>query len=131
MSRDRCILIGRTTVLSCLMRALGYKYTIIIGLVLQAVQLFIYGIWTTPWLMWVAGVMAALSTIIYPAISALVSKNADPEQQGERVVSRCLSKLPIFLRRGAGHTHWYEGTVYGSRAGYIRALFLSIPRPLG
>ena len=53
-----------------------------IGLVLQAVQLFIYGIWTTPWLMWVAGILAALSTIIYPAISALVSKNSDPEQQG-------------------------------------------------
>ena len=65
------------------MRAFGYKYTIITGLVLQAIQLFIYGIWTTPWLMWVAGVMAALSTIIYPAISALVSKNADAEQQGE------------------------------------------------
>ena len=33
-------------------------------------------------LMWVAGLLAGLSTIIYPAISALVSKNADAEQQG-------------------------------------------------
>ena len=67
ISCDCCILIGQTMVLSYLMRAFGYKYTIITGLVLQAIQLFIYGIWTTPWLMWVAGVMAALSTIIYPS----------------------------------------------------------------
>lgn len=32
--------------------------------------------------MWIAGLLAALSSIIYPAISALVSKNADAEQQG-------------------------------------------------
>ena len=67
------------------MKILGYKYTIIIGLLLQAVQLFIYGIWTTPLLMWGAGLLAALASIIYPAISALVSKNAEPEQQGEGV----------------------------------------------
>jgi len=33
-------------------------------------------------LMWVACILAAFSSIIYPAISALVSKNADAEQQG-------------------------------------------------
>ena len=33
-------------------------------------------------LMWIAGILAALSSIIYPAISALVSKNANAEQQG-------------------------------------------------
>ena len=64
------------------MHVLGHKYTIIVGLVTQAIQLFIYGVWTTKWLMWVAGIFASLSTLIYPAISALVSKNADPEQQG-------------------------------------------------
>ena len=35
-----------------------------------------------PRLMWVAGMLAASSSIIYPAISAMVSKNAEPEQQG-------------------------------------------------
>ena len=64
------------------MHIVGHKYTIICGLIVQAVQLFIYGVWTSKWLMWTAGVFAALSTIIYPAISALVSKNAEPEQQG-------------------------------------------------
>ena len=33
-------------------------------------------------MMWVAGLLAAMSTIIYPSISSLVSKNADPDQQG-------------------------------------------------
>ena len=64
------------------MHIVGHKYTIICGLIVQAIQLFIYGVWTTKWLMWVAGMFAALSSIIYPAISALVSKNAEPEQQG-------------------------------------------------
>lgn len=33
-------------------------------------------------LMWLAGMLAASASIIYPAISAMVSRNADPEQQG-------------------------------------------------
>ncbi len=53
-----------------------------IGLLLQAIQLFIYGLWTTKWMMWLAGVFASLSSIIYPTISGLVSRNAEPEQQG-------------------------------------------------
>ena len=65
------------------MKLFGHKYTIIVGLILQAIQLFIYGVWTSKWLMWTAGIFASFSSIIYPAISALVSKNADAEQQGE------------------------------------------------
>lgn len=40
---------AQTLGLSWLMGCFGYKYTIIIGLVFQAVQLFIYGVWTTKW----------------------------------------------------------------------------------
>ena len=57
-----------------------------IGLLLQAIQLFIYGVWTSVWLMWVAGMLASISSLIYPAISALVSRNADPEQQGQTML---------------------------------------------
>ena len=64
------------------MKYFGHKYTIMIGLLLQAIQLFIYGLWTTKWMMWLAGVFASLSSIIYPTISGLVSRNAEPEQQG-------------------------------------------------
>ena len=40
---------AQTLGLSWLMACFGYKYTIIIGLVFQAVQLFIYGVWTAKW----------------------------------------------------------------------------------
>ena len=33
-------------------------------------------------LMWIAGIFAAFASIIYPAISSLVSKSTDAEQQG-------------------------------------------------
>ena len=75
------------------MHVLGHKYTIIVGLIVQAIQLFIYGVWTTKWLMWIAGIFASLSTLIYPAISALVSKNADPEQQGNKSLIIVLNYL--------------------------------------
>ena len=32
--------------------------------------------------MWLAGIFASIASIIYPAISALVSKNSSSEQQG-------------------------------------------------
>ena len=41
--------IAQTLLLSSLMNYFGYKLTIIIGLVLQAIQLSIYGIWTSKW----------------------------------------------------------------------------------
>jgi hypothetical protein len=33
-------------------------------------------------MMWTAGILAAISSITYPAISAFVSTNADPDKQG-------------------------------------------------
>jgi MFS family permease len=74
--------LAQTAGLTLLVSLVGNKYCIIVGLFLQAIQLVIYGIWTSTWLMWVAGMLAASASIIYPAISAMVSKNAEPEQQG-------------------------------------------------
>jgi hypothetical protein len=33
-------------------------------------------------MMWAAGAVAAMSSITFPAISAIVSRNAEPDQQG-------------------------------------------------
>ena len=41
--------------------------------------------------MWAAGAVAAMSSITFPAISAIVSRNADPDQQGEHPPSTSLS----------------------------------------
>jgi predicted MFS family arabinose efflux permease len=79
-----CILsvVAQTIVLSSLMQYFGYKKSIIIGLAFQVTQLMIYGLYTTKIIMGVAGILAAMSSITYPAVSALVSKNADADQQG-------------------------------------------------
>lgn len=33
-------------------------------------------------MMWAAGAVAAMSSITFPAVSALISRTADPDQQG-------------------------------------------------
>ena len=64
------------------MRYLGAKCTIIFGLVFEMAQLTIYGFGSEQWLMWIAGAIAATSSITYPAISAFVSAHTEPERQG-------------------------------------------------
>jgi len=65
-----------------LMRTVGGKATILIGLVFEMLQLAWYGFGSQMWMMWSAGILAAISSISYPAISAFVSTHADADQQG-------------------------------------------------
>lgn len=75
-------IIAQTAVLSLLMRSIGNKNTILLGLVFQMLQLAWYGFGSEPWMMWAAGAVAAMSSITFPAVSALVSRNAESDQQG-------------------------------------------------
>ncbi|XP_048833291.1 hippocampus abundant transcript 1 protein-like [Brienomyrus brachyistius] len=75
-------IIAQTVVLGLLMRSIGNKNTILLGLGFQILQLAWYGFGSQPWMMWAAGAVAAMSSITFPAISAIVSRNADPDQQG-------------------------------------------------
>ncbi|KRK01445.1 hippocampus abundant transcript 1 protein isoform X2 [Drosophila yakuba] len=68
--------------LGSFMQVFGAKRTIIMGLALEIVQLLWYGFGSQKWMMWSAGVVAALGSITYPAISAFVSLYAAPESQG-------------------------------------------------
>ncbi|XP_017136088.1 hippocampus abundant transcript 1 protein isoform X1 [Drosophila miranda] len=68
--------------LGSFMKVFGAKRTIIVGLALEIVQLLWYGLGSQKWMMWSAGVVAALASITYPAISAFVSLYASPESQG-------------------------------------------------
>ncbi|KAH8302676.1 hypothetical protein KR044_009392, partial [Drosophila immigrans] len=68
--------------LGSFMKVLGAKRTIIMGLALELVQLLWYGLSSQKWMMWSAGVVAALGSVTYPAISAFVSLYAAPESQG-------------------------------------------------
>ncbi|XP_036409548.1 hippocampus abundant transcript 1 protein-like [Megalops cyprinoides] len=75
-------IVAQTVVLSFLMRSIGNKNTILLGLGFQILQLAWYGFGSEPWMMWAAGAVAAMSSITFPAVSALVSRTADPDQQG-------------------------------------------------
>lgn len=75
-------ILAQTVMLGVLMRSIGNKNTILLGLGFQILQLAWYGFGSQPWMMWAAGAVAAMSSITFPAISAIVSRNADPDQQG-------------------------------------------------
>ncbi|XP_077376707.1 hippocampus abundant transcript-like protein 1 isoform X2 [Festucalex cinctus] len=75
-------IIAQTLLLSVLMRTLGNKKTVLLGLTFQLVQLAWYAFGSEPWMMWAAGTVAAMSSITFPAISALVSRSAAADQQG-------------------------------------------------
>lgn len=68
--------------LGMLMKNLGCKHTIMLGLLFELLQLLWYGFGTTTWMMWAAGMLASLSSITYPAISAFVSILSTPDRQG-------------------------------------------------
>ncbi|XP_074044352.1 hippocampus abundant transcript 1 protein isoform X2 [Macrotis lagotis] len=74
-------IIAQTIILSLLMRSIGNKNTILLGLGFQILQLAWYGFGSEPWMMWAAGAVAAMSSITFPAVSALVSRTADADQQ--------------------------------------------------
>ncbi|KAM7077748.1 LOW QUALITY PROTEIN: hippocampus abundant transcript-like protein 1 [Ciconia maguari] len=75
-------IIAQTMFFSILMRSIGNKNTILLGLGFQILPLAWYGFASQSWMMWAAGAVAAMSSITFPVISALVSRNAESDQQG-------------------------------------------------
>lgn len=53
-----------------------------IGLFMQGTQLLLLSLGHSFWLMWITGIIASLSSITYPAISAYISTYADSDKQG-------------------------------------------------
>ncbi|XP_027023153.2 hippocampus abundant transcript-like protein 1 [Tachysurus fulvidraco] len=75
-------IIAQTLLLSVLMKKIGNKNTVLLGLGFQLFQLAWYGFGSETWMMWSAGAVAAMSSITFPTISALVSHITDHGQQG-------------------------------------------------
>uniref|UniRef100_A0A674BU41 Major facilitator superfamily domain containing 14B n=2 Tax=Salmo trutta TaxID=8032 RepID=A0A674BU41_SALTR len=75
-------IIAQTLLLTYFMRTIGNKNTVLLGLGFQLFQLAWYGFGSEPWMMWAAGTVAAMSSITFPAVSALVSRIAASDQQG-------------------------------------------------
>lgn len=74
--------VAQTGLLSLLMLTCSPKRVILIGLSCQASQLLLYGVSRDSTVLWLAAVLAAVSSITYPAISCYVSRHADPDKQG-------------------------------------------------
>uniref|UniRef100_A0A1A8H6N0 Major facilitator superfamily (MFS) profile domain-containing protein n=1 Tax=Nothobranchius korthausae TaxID=1143690 RepID=A0A1A8H6N0_9TELE len=75
-------IIAQTLLLSLLIRTIGKKNTVLLGLGSQILQLLWYAFGSEKWMMWPAGTLVAMSSITFPAVSALVSHNASADQQG-------------------------------------------------
>ncbi|NXO94853.1 MF14B protein, partial [Certhia brachydactyla] len=93
-------IIAQTVFLSILMRSIGNKNTVLLGLGFQIFQLAWYSFGSQPWMMWAAGAIAAMSSITFPAISALVSRNAEADQQGKYWIYCCVVQGIITGVRG-------------------------------
>ncbi|BFZ16310.1 hypothetical protein BsWGS_19349 [Bradybaena similaris] len=74
--------LAQTLILAVLMKYIGHKQTIMFGLVFEIIQLCCFGFASQHWIIWLAGTMAAVSSIAYPSISSFVSAHASPDQQG-------------------------------------------------
>lgn len=74
--------IAQTMVLTLLMKTVGSKHTIMVGLLFEMLQLVWYGFGSQRWMMWSAGGLAAVASITYPAISSFVSTHAEADKQG-------------------------------------------------
>ncbi|CAH8865405.1 unnamed protein product [Trichobilharzia szidati] len=74
--------IAQTVILSLLYRVMRPKHVIIFGLIFEAIQLTLYGFATNPVLLWLAGLIAAMGSITYPALSAFISNHTAADQQG-------------------------------------------------
>ena len=79
----------QTAILALLMKYLGPKHSIMLGLAAEMVQLALYGFGSEQWVMWLAGSVASMGSITYPAISAFVSSHASPDAQGKVVSLGC------------------------------------------
>ena len=51
----------------------------------ELLQLMWYGFGSQTWMMWAAGLLAAISSITYPAIHAYISHHTDADKQGKKV----------------------------------------------
>lgn len=74
--------VAQTALLSLLMKKLSNKHVIMVGLTFEMLQLMWYGFGSKIWMMWAAGLLASVSSITYPAISAYVSTHTDADKQG-------------------------------------------------
>ncbi|XP_076812768.1 hippocampus abundant transcript 1 protein-like isoform X2 [Clavelina lepadiformis] len=75
-------ILTQTALLGMLFQLVGNKNVILLGLTFQIGQLLFFSFGKHEWIMWAAGILAALSSINYPAMSSFVSNISSKDQQG-------------------------------------------------
>ena len=73
--------LSQTVLLSTLIKYIGPKKVILLGLSAQLVELVWYGLGTQVWGVWAAGFFISISSITYAAISAYLSLDTDKDKQ--------------------------------------------------
>lgn len=74
--------LAQTILMTHMIDRYGGKTTILAGLLFQAAQLLLLGFSKRRWMVYISAVIASLSSITYPAISAYISTYADSDKQG-------------------------------------------------
>lgn len=74
--------ICQTLVLKLMIARFGLFNSLIVSLFFQALQLVFYGISQNTIIIWIAGFMASLSSMVYPVFSSLLSNNSKSHGQG-------------------------------------------------
>ena len=89
--------LSQTVILSNLIKRIGPKYSIMIGLCAQLAQLICYGVSTDDVAVWTAGIGIAMSSIVYAAISAYASIITDKDKQVS-LIEKC--ENTVYLNNG-------------------------------
>lgn len=77
---------------------LGERRTVFWGLILNTMCLFLYGVATEGWMIWVLIPISAMGAMVAPAMQGVMSRAAGPEQQGAlQGVLSSLSALSMIL----------------------------------
>lgn len=69
-------------ILGPLVKSMGAKRVILLGLILEFFQFTVYGLGREKWQMWLAGNVAALGSLTFPAVSSYLSLYTEAESQG-------------------------------------------------
>jgi predicted MFS family arabinose efflux permease len=123
-------ILSQTVLLTTLQQTSTKLTSIMIGLAFQSLNLFLFAFGKSDTIMWTAGAFYAISTITFPAITSLVSSNADEDKQVKKnvrffitfkvFISHCLVlfwRLFWFLFKSVselGLVSWFDATKHRS-----------------
>ncbi|MCS7069432.1 MAG: MFS transporter [Meiothermus sp.] len=74
--------LGQGLVVPWLVPKLGERRAIVLGLTVSTLSLVFYGLASAPWVLFAVLMVAPLGAVDEPALQALISRNARPDEQG-------------------------------------------------